>query len=336
MSEFRSDRCLTDVMLSMIAATALTVGFPVSADGATVSGVYVGASADNVQMVQIVRTPDGRLVGRIEDVTLAPNGSVQDNAMAMDGAADGQQITLSPKAGFIATFGGSVSGFVDGDLLDLSWQGGHSVLRRSDAYGFEAAVAALHTRSAQMAADRQARDAAQAKLVAAQSLRQLAQNLTDRLDALDRTTAKVTVALAQVDDQYAGLGRAAQHKRSQQRVLSELSGYGVASMSAGTDAQGIIVQMNGLRGTVNGMRGTAHTAVETIRQELSSIELGCRNDPIGSTAGDPCRDLAAEKARLDATVEPLQAAFDQAENAYADAVAQANERPHLFRRLFQQ
>ena len=57
-------------------------------------------------MVQIIRTPDQRLAGRIEEVSLGSDGSVQDNSIAMDGAADGSQVTLSPKSELQSAFGG--------------------------------------------------------------------------------------------------------------------------------------------------------------------------------------------------------------------------------------
>jgi len=316
-------------------AAALIFGVPTLTQAAGVSGVYVGATADKVIMVQIVQTPDGRLAGRVENVSLASDGSIKDDSVAMDGAADGRQFTISPKSALVATFTDSATGFIDGDLLDLSWQGGHDTLRRSDAYGFETAVAALHTRAAQIVADRDARNATAAKAAAGMALLQAAQRLEDQVDALDQNSTRVIAELAQADDRYAALSQASQHKRQQQRVFAVLGGMGVQSMSAGTDAQGLMVQMEGIHGQVNGLAANVRADLDSVRRTLSEVALACRIDPVGGGVADPCPGLGAQKSRLDGIIQTLQGSFDKAEASYGQAVAHADDRPHLLRRLLQ-
>jgi hypothetical protein len=195
----------------------------------------------------------------------------------------------------------------------------------------------LRARSAQIVADRDARNAATENAAKLQALFQSQQTLSDHLDQLDKISTSTTTYLSNVGDQYAGLARAAQRKRTQQRVFAATNGLGVASMSAGTDAQGLVIQMDGLHGQVNALRGQVASAVDQLRSQLSSIELACRElgyGAGGATAG-PCRDLSGQKQEFTAKVAPLQSAFDGAEVAYQNAVAQANERQHLIRSLFQ-
>jgi hypothetical protein len=40
-----------------------------------------------------------------------------------------------------------VSGFVDGDLLNLSWLGGHHTYQRGDTYSYQASVSGLQARA---------------------------------------------------------------------------------------------------------------------------------------------------------------------------------------------
>ena len=319
------------------AFAALTLGLPALTEAASPSGVYVGASADNVELVQIIQTPDGRIAGRIEDVTLSKDGAIQDNSIVVEGAGDGRQITLSPKSILMSGNVPGASGFLDGNLLDLSWQGGHRILQRADAYAFEAAVSVLRERSVQLIADRDARNSAAAKAAAIQNLLQSRQALSDGLSRFAEMAARAKVYLSNADERYATLAEAAQHKHTKQRIFASTSGFGVDAMSAGTDAQAIMGQIDGLHAQVYAMRGEVHLAAEQMRGQISSFELACSGAALQSdgVAAGICGDLTVDKEKLTSVVGPLQGAFDDAEAAFQNGVAHASEREHLIRKLFQ-
>jgi hypothetical protein len=116
---------------------------------AEVSGVYIDASPNLVEMVQIVKMPDGRIAGRIESVTLDEQGKLKTLDFTIEGAADGNQIALYARS---ILFNGdiSLSGFVDGDLLDLSGSGEHRTYQRASTYDYQAAITGLQARSIQI------------------------------------------------------------------------------------------------------------------------------------------------------------------------------------------
>lgn len=119
------------------------------ASAAEVSGVYLGSTPDLVELVQIVKTPDERLAGRIESTTLNEKGEIETNSFMLEGAADGKQVILAAKS-LLLHGDVSLTGFVDGDLLDLSWPGGHRTYQRGDSYGYQAAVTGLQASAMQI------------------------------------------------------------------------------------------------------------------------------------------------------------------------------------------
>src|SRR5579871_578924 len=315
---------IATLMAALLATTAIA---------SPVSGVYVGAFSDRVELVQIVRTPDQRLSGRIEEAMLGSDGAVQDTSVAMDGAADGSQITLSPKSGLLSGFGGSVTGLLEGDQLELSWQGGHMTLRRGTASDFDGAVAVLRMRAANIVSARNAAAAAQARAEQAQSLRRSAQQLSAQLDDLETATPRVLATLRAIEDRYSVFVEAIQHERRQERVFAAIGGNGAAAGSAGAEAAALTVQMTSLHVAFISLRGQANSGVQPLLQELSSIETACGNDPVSDGGPDPCRSVDSQKSRLAAQLGTLRQAFDEAEAAYNRADAAANETPHLLRNL---
>jgi len=148
-------------MRSLLLALAL-IGLTGCADAAPVSGIYLSKSLNKVMMIQMVKTPDGHVQGRIEELILNTDGTLKDNDFALDGAIDGNQVTL--KANELLGMGDTYIGTVDGTTLRLMMVNGQNTLIKSDMATFANAKAALQNKGSNIiAANKRANDQAQRK-----------------------------------------------------------------------------------------------------------------------------------------------------------------------------
>ena len=284
----------------------------------SISGVYVGATGDTVQLVQIVRTPDGRLAGRLEEVGLVADGSIKDETIALDGAADGGQITLAPKSILISGNAASLSGFIDGDLLDLSWQGGHLTLKRADSYAFEAAVTGLKTRSSMIIADRDAKAQAADRAARTRYLLQSAQTLNEEVSSLQRDLPQIQQRLEQTRADYARLQIDGSHFRHRQAALAETVGFAVPAMRAGVDAQGRDVDLQGVHIGAAAFRNEVEIRMAAARRDLSKVQLACRGFATASDANveASCRDADTQGDSLAKVSGDVESSFDATEASF--------------------
>jgi len=125
----------------IIAAALLTSASTCSA--ASVSGIYLSKLSNHFLMIQMVKTPDGHVQGRLEEIILNGDGTLKDDTFPLDGAIDGDQITL--KANELFGMGDSFSGTVDGTTLRLIMNNGQNTLFKSDMAGMSKAKADLQT-----------------------------------------------------------------------------------------------------------------------------------------------------------------------------------------------
>jgi hypothetical protein len=307
----------------MILSALGSVAAAMLAASSSVSGVYVGASADTVQMVQIVRTPDGRLAGRIEEVSLASDGAMKDDTIVLDGAADGDQITLSPKSILLSGNSASLTGFISGDLFDVSWLGGgHRTLKRADAYAFEAAVTGLKARSAMIIADQDAKAKAAEKAAAIRGLLQSTEKLSEQVGQLQRDLPGIQQRMAQTQSEYTRLQIESSHDRHRRDAFIK-AGLGLIAMKQGTNAQGVDVQLQGLHGDTALFRSTVQTRIADAGRLVSNVELSCRSlmGTGESVVENACRDGQDLSSRLEQIGSQLDNAFAGAETIYQHPTA---------------
>jgi hypothetical protein len=308
-----------------LAMAALAIGAPGCAAASGVSGVFVTAKANLVELIQIVQTPDGRLSGRVEDVSLAPNGNVEDKTMSFDGAADGRQIVLSIRLPFLGV-ARSATASLDGDMLHLWWQGGSEVLRRADTNQFETAVYALRSRSSQIKAELVRENAARDRETAVQSVLALGQRVSQNVDALAASTTSAAASLRRADEQYGDLASNAQRNRRVPFILSASNAQHVQSMHAGTDAQGYVIQINLVHSDVRSLAARMTLMVSDARSSITSMEAACHSPLTAANPGaeQQCARLSEETSREETLVTDLQKAFNLAKASYQDAIDQAN------------
>jgi hypothetical protein len=304
-------------------ASAASVLFVASTAHATISGVYVGASADAVQLLQIVQTPDGRLAGRLEQVDLTQDGTINDQTLALEGSADGDQIVLAPKSLLLSGNAASITGFVNGNLLDISWQGGHTTLKLADAYAFEAAVTGLKARSAIVLTARDAKSQAEARASRVQNLLAATQGLSDDVGALTRDLPAIQQRLAQTQAEYVRLQIDASHFRHRQAALNYTGALPVIAMNDGTKAQGATLDLEGLHGSVGVFHTDIMGRIGNAEHDLSSVRLSCRGLMVYGDASvqASCQEVEAKAAVLSDMRAQVVAAFDATEATYTHPAA---------------
>lgn len=91
----------------------------------SVSGTYISVTPSSVELISLVQTADGRIVGRIESASLDETGTVRRSAVTVGGAGNGGALLLTAQS-ILLSLGSppSFSGLIEGDSLELSWQGG--------------------------------------------------------------------------------------------------------------------------------------------------------------------------------------------------------------------
>jgi hypothetical protein len=276
-----------------------------------VSGVYVGISPTDAEMVQLVQASDGKISGRIEQALIKDDGSVSDESMAVEGVVDGSQIVLTPKAS-LSDGSGSQTGLIRGDTLELSWSGGHRSLKRSDAATFATEAGKVRTRATEIVADRDTR-AGLAVLKATAT----------QVTALSAAEPEIERGLTVATDRYKALSAALAEKQHLAASLRMTPGQGLASMRAGTDAQGIAVQINGLHGSIQqgavGLTGRMKAIAEAmapVRKSCAWRASNLRNSDFTSM----CAEAERQKATVIQIAQKLDPQFSSVEVAYRQAI----------------
>ena len=79
------------------------------------SGIYIINTPREVDLVQLIQTPDGKLTGRLEETTLAADGAIGDNVVAVDGAVSQRDLMFKPASVWVGGLSGTGT-FTDNDL----------------------------------------------------------------------------------------------------------------------------------------------------------------------------------------------------------------------------
>ena len=138
------------ILLGLLFAVFVGTFGPAEAD--ELSGTFVGAGSDGAYLIQMVRSADGTLTGRYEQLVVQTTGQLNDTDAAITGASDGRTvvITIKPNTLFSGSF--SASGTFDGQILHLKGGNGSFVmdLIKGDDTAFQAQVAKLKEQASQI------------------------------------------------------------------------------------------------------------------------------------------------------------------------------------------
>jgi hypothetical protein len=166
----------------------LGLASPASADG--ISGTYVGKGSNAAFLIQIVETADGHLTGRFEQITLQPDGKLDDMDATIVGAADGQTVVVTIKPAALLAGSLAASGTVQGTLRHLTGGGNGANLilnlLKSDEVNFRAQFAMLTEQGRQIDEARARQDAAQRQAKIETDQLTSLENLTQHLGPVDK------------------------------------------------------------------------------------------------------------------------------------------------------
>ena len=260
------------------------------------SGTYVSASPRSAEMLAVVQTPDGRLVARLESASLKETGAVETSSARFEGAANGSNIVLN---GF--------SGVIDGDVLDLSWQGGHRLFRRGTTEQFRAAVAGLETRSDQI----------EAQITFATAMENLTR-LTSALDGIEAGTPALHNQLTSASERYRYLFPRFYDRRRARVAVNQLQSQGYATTQVPPDEQGYRSEIDTVDTGIIRVRSELHRQFENARSLAASIDLYC-TDARDVSQTPPCAGVTIQRIRLERLSGEVQAEFDATAAAYREA-----------------
>lgn len=289
-------------------ALILTVTAGASLAEPGISGTYVSASPRSAEMIFIVQTPDGRLTGRLESATLNRTGAISRSSATLEGAADGTTLMLTPRS-ILLSLGSppSFSGVIDGDDLNLSWQGGHGVFRRGTAEQFRAAVAGLETRAAQIKA-----------LIAFDEAMTRHTGLIRMADDIEARTPDLRERLAAASERYRELFPRFHSRRRGRLALNYMQSRGFATGQEGPDEQSTVSEIDALGQEVINLRLEMRGRFENARTLAASIDAYCA-DTADAAQTPPCSGATAQRVRLERLRAVVQSEFDAAERAYHEA-----------------
>jgi hypothetical protein len=280
---------------ALLAASLAGCGKP------TVTGTYVGKSRDSVVLLDLVQADGGQVTGRLEGISLKPDGSISDEASAVSGLTDGKSVSLAAKPISLLPVTVQITGKLEGGHMNVSAGDTFtSDLVKSDVATFHDEAAKLRKRSSIMLAARAAAAAEQAAHVAAQQAQQQA--------AIARATLlqTITALLPRVDQMSARLGSIATkgatieaaYTKTTEQMAALLERERALTGDARSYQRGQIsyaIQQNA------SAADRAHSQVQSSQSELggSLTQLGTQSD----AALASCRGLSPETAE-----PPLQTA----------------------------
>ena len=280
----------------LIALTALSACGPPH-----ISGTYLSRGPNQVSLVQLVETPDHRLTGRVEDFAAGADGAIRNDVLALDGAADGADLTVMLKPVAFVEAGVTASGKVDGDTLTWSARGGTVSLRRGDLAAYQQAVNAISTRAAGLREAKLERDrAAQAALDDVRLLTDL-RAFQPKLDRLSAGLDAALPRLAAAQGKYTALSARADTllKRAMQTTRPGDFQRGQFAYAIGQ----VVFVTGQLHFQVQSFATSVDAADQSAASQWTALSARCADATSAETA-DACRSLASGYAAL----SPKQAA----------------------------
>lgn len=294
--------------LAFSLAFSLTVIATPSLAQSDLSGTYVSASPSSAEMLFVVQTPDGRITGRLESMTLDEAGNTSGSSYTLEGAGDGSTVMLIIRSALLSLGSPpSLSGAFNGDVLNLSWQGGHRVYRRGSVEQYRAAVVDLERRSDQIGA----------QTAHAKAMENLAR-LTANIDGIEARIPVLQDQLANAAGRYQRLYFRMHNRRRAQAILSNSPGQSAAAIGASAEAQSYVMDINTVDLEVVQHRSDMRWEFGSARAIAAPIDTYCAE--FRAAARPPiCAGLADQKRRLERLSIAVQTEFEAIEAAAREA-----------------
>ncbi len=317
-------RALKSCIHTLIATMCMGAVANAQSPETSVSGTYLSRSADAVELVQIIVTPNGGLAGRMESAQITESGGIETTSTPIEGAANGEHVTFTTKSillGLIAA--PNFSGTVSGGTLDLSWQGGRRLFQRGDADQFQIAISQLQLRSASILRAN----------AAAQAAGQF-QELKVIADRLDQNLPSVRAQLASAANAYRVMFDRMHNRRRAQAIHSGIPDQNLAASRAGLDAQSAARDIEEVRRETVNFRRQIDNEFDRSERLNRSLASFCGSAAAAEPAS-PCADTASQANRIFELKAAYAEAFAVLDSAYEEASVDVPPGRRLLENLLQ-
>lgn len=267
------------------------------------SGVYVSVADQGLALVQIVQTKDGHISGRIESLTIGPDGSIKNEKASLDGAASKQDLLFKPVSGWLG--GVSATGKVSGNTLTVVGNGSVFQAKRSDISKYQAQVAELQTKAAgvrKQIADAAIAEAMQAKLTQdanrSSGLKQAASEVRDYVTRIGAGLKATPDFTAQVEE-----------KTTQIEQIARRGGAPIQRDGNRVAANGVMIETRGIVLSFQNYGRQMQQIVDRGRSFSQMIGKFCAS-PEGKSFPQECADGAAAAADFEKAVKGASDVFN--------------------------
>lgn len=282
------------------------------------TGVYIADDPGSALLVQIVQTPDGRLSGRIEVMTVDKSGELSDRTSVIEGAADQGEMTLSPKSPILLGAAPSMTGHLSGNQLTLSWGGSDYVLKRSNSAAFDAAAQKLKVASVEIKASRERESQVATRQALTAQLSRRVGVLRAELESLNEAVPSAVALFRDDDNRYDQLAREIRHRKRQENAIGYLDTPDPVDQSVRNKYQRAWDTRIDIHNEAMSLNSSLHGRIVIARREVADIQARCAGR--AASGSDPltesCRETAEIDSRLRALAETLNPAFEESEQVY--------------------
>jgi hypothetical protein len=288
---------------------------------ASVTGVYVADDPGSALLVQIVQTPDGRLSGRMEAMTVDESGEVSDRTSVIEGAADHGEVTLSPKSPILLGAAPSMTGHLSGRQLTLSWGGSNYVLKRSSSAAFDATAQKLKAASIEFKAFRKREAQVAARQALSAQLSQRVTALRTELDSLNKAIPSA-VALFRADgDRYDELAAEIRHRKRQEKAIGYFDTADAVDRNVRDKYQRAWDGRIDIHNEAMSLNSTLSGRIVIARREATAIQSQCmgQTTDASDTLTQSCLETGRIDSRLQTLAQNLRQPFEEAEQVYQTA-----------------
>ena len=318
-----------------------------------VSGAYLASDHNAVCWLQLVRTPDNHLTGQLAASVLKHDGSVEQNAISITGAVNGENVSLTGSR-FLGLENVMLSGVLRGDVLSLNGTQGISTQAipatfvRSSMAAYQEQVSALNARAqaiikanaaarAKADADREAaqlkaeeaRVAAQseedAQRAAFQARMQVVDAVGNLVSAIDQTTSRMQrfdseadVHLARfpnAEKTYQGITTKMAQDLERECQLAGNPNSSLARSQLSLDASQASLLTDQVHNQLESLESSFQNNIQPIANELAALDRQCSQSASSDTTLAQTRDTAC--GRLNTAAIPFRQKF----NATASGLA---------------
>lgn len=278
-----------------------------------ISGSYMASDQSTVCWLQLVRTPDNRLSGQITYATVTKDGQIQRNSVAVTGAVDGDNVTISGSK-FLGFDTFTFSGVQHGNYLTLTGaEATPMTLRRATLAEYQSQEAALQAQSQKIIAAK-LDEGERAK--AFQHQRDFVAEVSALIGKMDTFERAADVHLGRFPNAERAYGAITDRMKTlvaRQRQLAGNENAGVARGQLSVAVTQTSLQTDQLHNQGESLQSALEGNIQPLVNESANLEQQCG----AATSGAPTPFTPEELQnvrnvcdRLNAAVGPFRAKFN--------------------------